>query len=398
VGPVLVTCALVINTSVQATFTVDVNEVITGLTVVSGNDQQALEDAAFAEPLVVLVNDGTLPVPGATVNFAVTSGSASLSSITTSSTTCTTQNCSAVADSSGQAQIAVTAGASFGPVVITASATAGGTPQVVTFNLTVNPPGPIISSVVNAAGFAAAPQAASPCGLVTIYGIGLATGLQGIVQPVIAPLYQVAGVTVQFGNPPISAPILYVANINGQESLSVQVPCQVPLGTAVPLVVTANNAASQPFNVDIAEYSPGIFQFTDSDGKMRAVLVRSDGTLISAANPARPGDVVRMFTTGLGQTTPNLSTDEFDPLVLDSSNNWVPQVLPVIADLAVGINNGGVLIVAQVYAADMVGVYEVDFQVPQNAPTSNSVPFAIGVYYDEGTKLQFGNPSLIPIQ
>jgi hypothetical protein len=46
----------------------------------------------------------------------------------------------------------------------------------------------------------------------------------------------------------------------------------------------------------------------------------------------------------------------------------------------------------------MVGVYEVDFQVPQNAPTSNSVPFAIGVYYDEGTKLQFGNPSLIPIQ
>jgi len=148
----------------------------------------------------------------------------------------------------------------------------------------------------------------------------------------------------------------------------------------------------------VAQYSPGIFQFTDTDGAVRAVLVRSDGSLISAANPARPGDIVRMFVTGLGQTTPNLSTNEFDPLTLDSGNNWVPQVLTVNAALAVGIDNGGVLIVSQMYSDDMVGVYEVDFQVPQNAPTSNSVPFAIGVYYDEGTKLQFGNPSLIPIQ
>jgi uncharacterized protein (TIGR03437 family) len=404
VGPVQVTAALAVNSAVQVVFTVDVNEVVTALTIVSGNNQlPALEGAAFTDPLVVQVNDNTLAVPGALVTFTVTSGSASLSapsSTITGTTTpaCSTQSCSVITDAQGQAQVSVTAGAKYGPVVITASVAYAGANYSQQFDLTVNPPGPIISSVVNAAGYTAAPTA-SPCSLVTIYGTGLATGLQGVVQPFIAPQYQVAGVTVQFGTPPSSAPILYVANVNGQESMAVQVPCEVGVGTAVPMVVTVNDAASQAFSVNVTQYSPGIFQFTDTDGVTRAVLVRSDGTLISLANPARPGDTIRMFVTGLGQTTPNLVTNEFDPLELDSSNTWVPQILPVTAQLAVGIDNSGVLILSQMYADDMVGVYEVDFQVPQNAPTgNNSVPFAIGVYYDNGTKLQFANPSLIPIQ
>jgi len=403
VGPVQVTATLANNSAVQLVFTVDVNEVITALTIVSGNNQPAVaEEAAFTEPLVVQVNDNTLAVPGAIVTFSVTSGSASLSTGTTTTTgttpPCTTQSCSVTTNAQGQAQVYATAGANYGPVVITASVAYQSASYSQAFNLTVNSPGPIISSIVNAAGFGAAPTA-SPCSLVTIYGAGFATGLQGVVQPFIAPQYQVAGITVQFGTPPASAPILYVANVNGQESLAVQVPCQLGLGSEVPMVVTANGAASQAFSVNVTEYSPGIFQFTDTDGTTRAVLVRSDGTLISLANPARPGDIIRMFVTGLGQTTPNLVTDEFDPLVLNSANEWVPQTLPVNAQLAVGIDNGGVLILSQMYSDDMVGVYEVDFQVPQNAHTgSNNVPFAIGVYIDNGTKLQFANPSLIPIQ
>jgi len=215
---------------------------------------------------------------------------------------------------------------------------------------------------------------------------------------VIAPQTQVAGVTVQIGG--VSAPILWVANINGQESLSVQVPCEVPSSTAVPpatvpTVVTVNNTASAPFAVTVLPLSPGIFQFTDTDGKMRAVLVRQDGTFINLANPARPGDTLRMFVTGLGQTTPALFTDEFDPLV-EVDNEWVPQFLPVNAGVVVGVNNSGVLVVSAEYAYGMVGVYEVDFQVPENTATGNDAPFAIALY--QGNQLLFGNPSLIPIQ
>jgi uncharacterized protein (TIGR03437 family) len=404
VGPVQVTATLTSTlgskSPVQTTFTVDLNETVTALTIISGNNQLAIEGMPFTNPLVVQVNDGTVPVSGATVDFVVTSGSANLSASSSSGTSpsCTPQNCGAFTNAQGQAEVNVTAGSAPGAVVITASVGYGGITYSQQFSLAVNPTGPMITAVVNAAGFAQAPTA-SPCSLVTIYGSGLATGLQGVVQPFIAPQYQLAGVTVQFGTPPSSAPILYVANVNGQESLAVQVPCELGLGTAVPLVVTVNNTASPAFGVDVTEYSPGIFTFTDTDNVTRAILVRSDGSLISAANPARPGDILRMFVTGLGQTSPNLATDEFDPLVLDSSNNWVPEVLTVSAQLAVGVDNNGVLIVSQTYSDDMVGVYEVAFQVPENAATgNNSSPFAIGVYYDNGTKLQFGNPTVIPIQ
>lgn len=385
-GPVQVKVALAGNSSIQYTFTVNVNTVVTALQATAGSGQSAKEGTAFADPLIVQANDNSAPVAGVTVNFAVTSGPATISAT------------SAMTNAQGQAQVTATAGAASGPVVITASIASGGTTYSQTFDLTVVPPGPTIVSVVNSAGFDQAPMAASPCSLVTIYGTGLATGLQGVVAAVIAPQTQVAGVSVQFGG--VSAPILYVANTAGVESVSVQVPCQVASSSAVPpasvpMVVTVDSAASAPFPVPIATYSPGIFQFTDTDGAVRAVLVRQDGTFINLANPARPGDTLRMFVTGLGQTTPPLFTNEFDPLV-EVNNEWVPQDLPVNVGVIVGVNNGGVLVLSAQYAYGMVGVYQVDFQVPENTVAGNNAPFAIVLY--QGTTAVYGNGSLIPIQ
>ena len=161
------------------------------------------------------------------------------------------------------------------------------------------------------------------------------------------------------------------------------------------MVVTVDGAASAPFNVTVSPLSPGIFQFTDTDGQMRAVLVRQDGTFINIANPARPGDTLRMFVTGLGQTTPPLFTNEFDPLV-EVDNSWVPQSLPVNTGVVVGVNNAGALVVSAQYAYGMVGVYEVDFQVPENTASGNNAPVRHRVI--SGYQLLFGNRSLIPIQ
>jgi uncharacterized protein (TIGR03437 family) len=387
VGPVQVTVSLNGSTSAQYTFTVNVNTIVTSLQAVSGSLQQAAEGAPFTDPLIVQVNDNSLPVDGATVSYAITSGSVILSAPT------------AVTNAEGQAQVTATAGSAAGPVVITASIVSAGTKYTQTFDLTVLAPASV-TAVVNAAGFDKSPSAASPCSLVTIYGTGLAPGLQGVVAPFIAPQFQVASVSVQFGG--ISAPILYVANYNGEESVAAQVPCDVPASNAVPpatvsMVVTVDGNVFPAFPVPVTQYSPGIFQFVDTDGQTRAVLVRQDGSFISLANPAQPGDTLRMYVTGLGQTTPPLFTNEFDPLT-DASGTWVPQELPVTAGLVVGVNNNGVAVISAHYAYGMVGVYEVDFQVPENTPTGNNAPFAIAVYVDQGTSLLFGNPSLIPIQ
>jgi uncharacterized protein (TIGR03437 family) len=387
-GPVQVTVALVSNITVQAVYAINVTTVVTALQKISGDNQQAAQNAPFVNPLIVQVNDNASPVAGAVVNFAVTSGSVTLDAN------------SATSNAQGQAQVLATAGATAGPVVITATIKYGNTTYSEAFTLTVNPSGPTIVSVVNSAGFQN--QFVSPCSLATIYGTNLAPGLQGVASAFIQPQTQVDGVTVSFGG--FAAPILDVANVNGVESVSVQVPCEVPVPlpltasqSTVPVVVTANGQASPSFVVSITTYSPGIFQFTDSaDGQTRAVLVRPDGSFASASNPARRGEIIRMYVTGLGQTTPGLFTNEFDPLVTDPNGNPLAETLPVNANVVVGVNNGGVLVVSAKYAYGMVGVYEVEFQVPADTATGNNAPFAIAVY--QGTALVFGNPSLIAIQ
>lgn len=383
VGPVLVTVTLTSNAKVSAIFTVNVNIVATGMTIVSGNTQYANEGQAFTDPLIVQVNDNSSPVQGAVVSFAVTSAAG----------TATLSAASATTNAQGQAQITATAGSTPGTVTIVASVKSGSSTFSQTFSLTVNPPGPILTSIVNSASFVS--QFVSPCSLATIYGSGLAPGLNGVVESYIAPQLQVDNVTAQFGG--ISAPILYVANLNGQQSVSVQVPCEVPVPTSgtVPLVVSVNNVPSAPFAVNLTQYSPGIFLTGPSGSQIPILIGAADGALVTSTNPARPGNTYRMFVTGLGQTTPTLVTNEFDPLELENGV-WVPEPLKLLASVLVGIDNGGVPVTWAGYAYDMVGVYEVDFQVPANIATGNNIPFAIVVF--QGSTAIYGNGTSIPIQ
>jgi uncharacterized protein (TIGR03437 family) len=378
IGPVQVTVSLASNSKASAVFTVNVNIVATGMQLTSGDQQEANQNQAFAGALIVQVNDNNAPVQGATVNYVVNSGSVTLSAS------------SAVTNAQGQAQVTATAGPTAGPAVVTASVKSGNVTFSQTFHLTVSPPGATITAVTNAASYQS--QFVAPCSLATVFGTGLTPGLQGVVTAFIGPQTQVANITVAFGG--VLAPILAVANVNGQQSVSIQVPCEVPTGTAQ-MVVTVAGTPSAAFPVTISTVAPGIFQTTMSDATVRAVLVRQDGTFVSLENPARRGDNLRMFVTGLGQTTPALFTNEFDPQVV-VDGNLVPQALPVNASMVVGVNNGGVTVTWAGYAYGMVGVYEVDFQVPQDTATGNNIPFAIAVY--QGTNLVFGNGSLIPIQ
>lgn len=381
-GPVQVRVRLASNTSVQYIFTLNVNIIFNQLQIISGTgNPPVMVNTAFPDPLIVQVNNMAgsqiQPVAGVTVNFAVTAGSAALSAD------------SAVTDAQGQAQVMATAGDTPGPVTVTASVP--GSQLAAAFNLTVLHVGPVISSFANSAGFQNG--FISPCSLATIYGTGLATGIQGAVTALIEPPLQMAGVTVTFAG--VAAPILSVVNQSGVESVTVQVPCEVVPGT-VPAVV-AVNGGSTTTSVNVMSFSPGIFQTVMSDGKARAVMVRPDGSFVQLENPARANDIIRVYVTGLGQTTPTLKTNEFVPLIPDQFGNLVPQDLDVNAPLVVGVNNSGVRVVSAKYAYGLIGVYEVQFEVPSHAAKGNDIRFAIAVIQPDGTAL-FGNPITMPIQ
>ena len=351
---------------------------LSGIQIVSGNNQTAMENATFGLPLVVQVNASNgQGASNVSVQFSVT-GPASLSSSTVTT------------DSNGRAQVSVTAGATAGAVTVTA--TVGSFTQ--TFSLTVMPPGPTLtaSSFYNGADFKAG--SISPCSIATIIAPGLAPGIQGVVTPgsLFGPLpYLLASDAVSFNG--TAAPIFNVANVGGQQQITVQVPCEVTPSSAVSVAITVGTAPPDTVSVPVLAASPGIFETTMSDGVSRAVIVRLDGSFVSLTNPARRGETVRAYATGLGVTAPTVGTNE----------TAIPGADAIVQGIVImGVTNTigqaeGVQVSAARVAPDLIGVFEIPFQVPSDAATGNNVAFSIGVIPVGGSAPIYSATAKIPI-
>jgi len=354
------------------TVTETVNITISGLSKVSGDNQTTFINASFSQPVTVRVLNATSqPVQGATVQFAVTTGTATLS------------NTTAITGGDGLASTSVAAGPTAGTVSVTA--TSGGFTQ--TFTLTANPPGPTSFSYSNGASFA--PNSLSPGSIVTINAQGLVgSNVQGTVGGTFVGSlpFTVAGVSVTINN--IPAPIYYVSNQNGQQSVTIQVPFEVPAGT-VPVNVAVNGGGSTNAFVMVLPVSPGLFESVSTDGRRRVVALRPNGTVVTPANPAARGENLRVYATGLGAVSPNVPTGSFSPAGSDPT---------VTSSLVAGINNNGVPIVQAIYARNLIGVEELTITVPTDAVAfpSGTVNFSIAVQGPNG--FVYSNGSLIAIQ
>jgi uncharacterized protein (TIGR03437 family) len=358
----------------STTFTLNVEVAATQLRQVSGNNQTAVVNQAFGAPLVVQLLDAqNQGVPNAVVSFAVSSGSATLSSTT------------ATTDSQGNAQVSVRAGASAGPIVVTASF--GNLPSV-TFNLASRLPGP--SLTVNSFTNAASGQPGLvPGSIVKIVAAGVAPG---VVQNCVIPEARLgalplslSNVTVQFqsGGASLFGPIYYVCNMNGEESVASQVPFDLPLGSAT-VTVQAGGGSASISGVPVLAAQPGIFETVGSNALRHGVLMRPNGTFVSQENPARRGETIYMFATGLGAITPAAAT------------NAAGLGETVSVQVIVGVNNEGVRVLRAEYAVNMIGVYVVAFEVPANTTPGPNRPLALAVV--QAGQLVFGNGSSIPIQ
>jgi uncharacterized protein (TIGR03437 family) len=357
-----------------ASFSFTVTIPATGLQAISGNSQSAIVGTAFPAPLVVELVTGTganiTPVAGATVTFAVTGGSASLSAS------------SATTGSNGQASVTVT-GTAVGPVVVTA--TSDGFSQ--NFSLTVLQKAPTNVVFLDDAGFQ---NAISPGAIVVVQGTGILTGFSGvtnaesIVGPLPTTLGPNGGVQITFNG--IAAPIYSISNVNGKEQVVVQVPFEITPGNATVTINALGGGTATLNNVPVQAFSPGIFE-TTYNGQNFAVAIReSDGSYINPNNPAHAGDTVCIFATGLGQVTPAAATN----------TAGIPGQT-VVAPLAVGLNNGGVVLVSATYLEGMVGVDFVCMQVPAGTATGSRQPVGLAAY-DPSGNTYYAQGSYIPIQ
>jgi len=159
---------------------------------------------------------------------------------------------------------------------------------------TISATTPIINSagIVNAATFLPGPIA--PGELIAIFGTNLANGAAaGVAAGNLLPT-SIGITSVTIGG--IAAPLIYAS----PTQINAQVPYEVT-GQTAQVLVTLNSVLSQPAVVSVAAASPGVFSVDGTGLGTATVLRNSDFTLISAPNPARRGEVIDIFCTGLGQ-------------------------------------------------------------------------------------------------
>lgn len=331
---------------VETAFTLMVESAGVTLRKVSGDQQLAAAGQPVAEPLVVeIVGLNGAGVAGESVQFAVSNGQASLSTSTV------------VTDGLGLAFVRVTPTVD-GAVTVTAQALG----QSVAFNLGAGANVPQIGrdGFTNGADFQ---PTWVPGQIGTLFGANITSGPGTFVSESVPLATTLAGVSVRVNG--IPAPLFAVVNANGSEQINLQVPFEIATPANVTVEVNNGTALASFTDVPIVRAAPGIFGFflPDTGDTRWAIAVHADFTLVTPDNPARPGEVLILFCTGLGQVTLGIGSNQPGPSSAPFSQGTLPTRVRIDQ---VDQENLGVF-----YAPGFIGLYQINFRVLQSTPDGN---------------------------
>ncbi len=225
--------------------------------------------------------------------------------------------------------------------------------------------------VVNAASYL---PGISPGGLVTIFGQNL-SNVSGVVLAGTDPLPQsLEGVEVRINGR--VAPVYGVAYAGGQDQISVQVPYSTEIGPGAAEVQVYNNGALvADLLTDSFVEDPGIFIY---DGTYAVAVRYQDGSLIGPNNPAHPGDIVIVYTTGLGPLNQVLPDGYGAP-----SNPLAYTQQPFQID----INGEPAQVLFSGLGPGYVGLYQLNIVLPNDLPAGNLKFQIFDQYVDSGVAI-----------
>ena len=195
-----------------------------------------------------------------------------------------------------------------------------------------------ISAILNGASNLQAPVSPGEIAVITGSGLGPAELIAATAAANGVYNTQLSGTTIRFNA--IPAPLIYTS--------ATQVAVQVPnmfLVSQAQVTVTFEGRTSAPLPIQVAGVSPGVFTL-DGSGKGPAVALNQDGSLNTASNPAKVGDVISLFVTGLRQGDEPLTVMIGGAAIMPSTKNLSSGVLQIDANIPVGIQTGGAVPVA----------------------------------------------------
>jgi uncharacterized protein (TIGR03437 family) len=300
------------------------------------------QPTSWPTPLAVLLVDNCgQPVTNGQVVATFSNGDPPLALNATNTTSGIYSGTWTPRTSSGQVTVAARATASGFPAA-TAQITGSVTPNAVpllTQNGTLNVFAPVVGGPL------------APGTIVQIYGANLAgQASPATTVPLPANLNQTS---VVIGG--LEAPLYYVSP--GQ--INAMVPFELTAGRPYQVIVSANGALSTPNSIQLTSDAPGIAQFAAG----QIIAQHLDGSLVLESAPAAPGEIIVFYAAGMGLTNQTVPSGTASP----STNLAVPLDTPSITLNGAPVTN----ILFAGLTPSLVGLYQVDFQVPANAPNGD---------------------------
>jgi uncharacterized protein (TIGR03437 family) len=226
------------------------------------------------------------------------------------------------------------------------------------------------ADVRNAASLAPAP--AVPGSLMAVFGSGFAyasgTTQAATVTGVGAVPDTLFGLTMQASG--IDAPLLYASPAQA----NIQIPWELAGQTQATFLVT-RNGVTQSITIPLAAYAPGIFTTGGQGTGQAAALIVATSPVIAApagaftgSRPIHPGEYLSLYATGLGA----VNSPQFTNQLADCCYATPSTPLVTVGGVTAAVQFSGL-------APSLLGVYQVNIQIPANAPAGDAVPVALSI-------------------
>ncbi|MEO8097628.1 MAG: hypothetical protein ABI811_07990 [Acidobacteriota bacterium] len=203
--------------------------------------------------------------------------------------------------------------------------------------------------VLNAASFALG-YPVSPGGFITLFGTGFgSTTTSAKSFPFPLSLANISATVNGKG-----APIYAVS----PTQISLVVPYSTTGSTAT-VVVTVSGAGSNSVDVPLAATAPGLFSLTQN-GLGDAAVLHANYTVVNSDSPAKPGEIVQLFLTGMGAVSPTVADGAAAPGAEPFARVTSP-VAVTIGGIVCSVSFNGLTPL-------LASLYQLNVKVPTNLP------------------------------
>lgn len=293
-----------------------------------------------------------VPVEGAPVQFSVVSGGGTI----------------LAADSLTNAYGVAAARAILGPSVgyqVFSAASGGLTAQFSGYariRPVIRPNG-----IVNAASFEAG-SGAAPGSYISIFGLALADEI--LATPSTSLPLSLSDVSVSFDVPSAGLSLPGRLHLVAPGQINLQVPWELRGQSSALVKVSIGDVSSQVYTLPLAEYSPGVFEYPDSNsGQLLAAALDENYAVVGTGNPVARERPVMLFLNGLGPVDHAQETGEPAPSAPLAWTTTIPEV--TIGGVKADVAYSGL-------APSFAGLYQVNVVVPKDAPAGVQ-PLAVTV-------------------